>query len=355
MKQPEKYIEDEIRFRQAELAEKIVDLQYQQNPGYWKKYGEEGRRISIRDAAYHLPFLTEAIVAGDPDIFNSYVLWVKQLFRNLGFSDSVMTETLECIRVVLKETFGQEYHHFFDRFIDSGLETMEQPLMEQPGYLDIRSRNGQLAIDYTHALLRGDRHSASQFVMKAVEEGVPVKEIYLDIFQNSQYEIGRLWLDNQISVATEHFCTAATQSIMAQLYPYIFTTERFGRRLVAACVGGELHELGIRMVSDFFEMDGWDTYYLGANSPATSIMKAIDEYQADLVALSVSMPFHRSLLRETIKKLRESTSGKQVKIMIGGHALNNFRDNWAAFNADGYAPNANEAVITANKLITAYQ
>ncbi|MFA5535259.1 MAG: cobalamin-dependent protein, partial [Mariniphaga sp.] len=189
----------------------------------------------------------------------------------------------------------------------------------------------------------------------AVEEGVPVKEIYLDIFQNSQYEIGRLWLDNQISVATEHFCTAATQSIMAQLYPYIFTTERLGRRLVAACVGGELHELGIRMVSDFFEMDGWDTYYLGANSPATSIMKAIDEYQADLVALSVSMPFHRSLLRETIKKLRESTSGKQVKIMIGGHALNNFRDNWAAFNADGYAPNANEAVITANKLITAYQ
>ncbi|MDZ7776615.1 MAG: hypothetical protein U5L09_13885 [Bacteroidales bacterium] len=55
---------------------------------------------------------------------------------------------------------------------------------------------------------------------------------------------------------------------MSQLYPYIFNSQRVGKSMVAATVGGELHEMGIRMVADFFEMEGWDTWYLGANAPA---------------------------------------------------------------------------------------
>ena len=42
--------------------------------------------------------------------------------------------------------------------------------------------------------------------------------------------------------------------------------------MVATCIGGELHEIGIRMVADFFEMEGWDTYYLGANTPADAVV-----------------------------------------------------------------------------------
>lgn len=353
MKQPEKYLEKEIKQKQNELAEKIVERQYKLNPGYWEKWGEDGRRLSVRDAAYHLPFLSEAIVANEPEVFTRYVIWVKRLFKGLGFSDSVMTETLECTAEVLKETFEPGFHPVFMPFINSGLDAMKQPVEEMAGYIDVNARNGQMARDYTDALLSGNRHAASQIISNAVENGVPVKEIYLDVFQNSQYEVGRLWLSNQISVATEHFCSAATQSIMAQLYPYIFTTVRNGKKLVAACVGGELHELGIRMVTDFFEMDGWDTYYLGANTPAGSILKAVEENQADLVALSVAMPYHRSLLRETITKLRESDAGKKIKILIGGNALNFQDTKWKAFDADGYAPNAGEAVKTAHKLLTA--
>ena len=103
--------------------------------------------------------------------------------------------------------------------------------------------------------------------MDAIQHGTSVHDIYLHVFQRSQYEVGRLWQTNQISVGQEHLCTAATQLIMSQLYPLIFGTERKNRRIVAACVGGDLHEIGIRMVADFFEMDGWDTFYLGADVP----------------------------------------------------------------------------------------
>jgi len=57
---------------------------------------------------------------------------------------------------------------------------------------------------------------------------------------------------NEVSVAQEHYCTAATQLIMSQLYPHIFAGEKTERTLIATCVAGDLHEIGIRMVSDLF-------------------------------------------------------------------------------------------------------
>lgn len=351
MKNLKNQFENLLLQHQTEIAEKVVEKQYELQPGFWKPFGSEGRRLSVRDAGYHLPFLIESVVSDDPEVFSEYVAWVKRLFRGLNFPDEVMIVTLKCTRDVLKEMLPNELHGLSEPHIEAGLKRMEEPLEDIASYIDTASKNGKLAREYTDALLKGDRRTASKVVMEAVDNGIPVKDIYLDVFQQSQYEVGRLWLSNQISVATEHFCSAATQSIMAQLYPHIFSTERVGKKIVAACVGGELHEIGIRMVTDFFEMEGWDSYYLGANSPASSILKAVEENQADMVGLSAAMPYHRPLLRETIRQIRATSPGKNIKILIGGNALNFYDDKWSDFDADGYAPNAGEAIKVANKLI----
>ena len=179
-----------------------------------------------------------------------------------------------------------------------------------------------LSTHYLEALLAGERRVASRLVLDAVDQGTSVKDIYINVFQRSQDEIGRLWFTNRVSVAQEHFCSAATQMIMSQLYPHIFATEKIGRRLVVACVGGELHEIGARMVADFCEMDGWDTYYLGANAPATSIVEAVETGEWTFQGLSATMPFHRKPLREIIARVRESRAVKGIKILVGGYALN---------------------------------
>ena len=38
-----------------------------------------------------------------------------------------------------------------------------------------------------------------------------------------------------------------------------------GLKFVAACVTEDLHEVGLRMVSDILELEGCNTLYLGAN------------------------------------------------------------------------------------------
>ncbi len=229
-------IESLISQRSQIISEKIVERQYALQPEYWKAYGSRGRNLSVRDAGYHLPFLTESVLANDPQIFRDYVAWVKLLFNGLKFPDDVMIKTLECTDSVLKDECPADLYNLVTSFIKEGLDQMQQPVDHDESYIDDKTVLGKVARDYVTFLLNGDRNSASRLILSEAEKGTPVKDLYMEVFQKSQYEVGRLWLSNQISVAKEHFCSAATQLIMSQLYPYLFTTERVGHKLVSACI-----------------------------------------------------------------------------------------------------------------------
>jgi methylmalonyl-CoA mutase cobalamin-binding domain/chain len=175
--------------------------------------------------------------------------------------------------------------------------------------------------------------------------------VYLNVFQPVQYEIGRLWQLNQISVAQEHYATAVTQLVMSQLYPRIFSTERSGRTLVATCVGDELHEIGVRMVADFFEMAGWDTFYLGANTPAPSVVRSVIERQADVLAVSATITLHVSAVAELIASVRDSEAS-DVRVLVGGYPFNQVPDLWRQVGGDGYAADAEAAIDVAEALVS---
>lgn len=151
------------------------------------------------------------------------------------------------------------------------------------------------ADQYLEKLLQKDRYGAEALIKEILAGGVSIKDVYLKVFQPVQWEIGRLWQINKITVAMEHYCTAATQFIMSRLYEYIFSTEKNGLSFVATSVSNELHELGIRMVSDFFEMEGWNTYYLGASTSNEGVADMISNVDADILAISTTyiLMFHR--------------------------------------------------------------
>lgn len=188
-------------------------------------------------------------------------------------------------------------------------------------------------------------------ILNAIKKGTDVKDVYLHVFQPSQLEVGRLWQSNQISVAQEHYCTASTQMIMSQLFPYIIRQEKNGLHLLAICVGGELHEIGMRMVADFFEMEGWDTYYIGANTPNQTIVDTLQTNDFDLIAISATMTYNVSLVIELIKKIRSLEQEKNIKILVGGRPFNIASNLWRKVGADATAKNALEAIETADMLV----
>lgn len=337
--------------RRQELSEAIIARQYARQAAYWNGYEPTGRSKSLRDAGYHLTYLAEAVAAEDRSLFTDYVGWVKVLFAGLGFTDAVLPDTLQCTREVLHEALPPPMWAVVEPHLAAADAALPAVATVPPSFLGDESKLTLLAHQYLEALLAGDRHTASRLILSAVESGASVRGIYLHVFQPVQREIGRLWQTNQVSVAQEHFCTAATQLVMSQLYPYIFSANRINRRLVATCIGGELHEIGMRMVADFFEMDGWDTYFMGANTPLTSIMRSIQERQADLLAISATMTFHVRGVNELIAAVRDMDGGRRLPILVGGYPFNVAPQLWRTVGADGYAVNAQEAVAAAMKLV----
>ncbi|PLX10427.1 MAG: hypothetical protein C0598_10415 [Marinilabiliales bacterium] len=206
--------------------------------------------------------------------------------------------------------------------------------------------------DYLNALLNKDRQSAEKLITDSLNNNVPIKDIYLSVFQPAQWEIGRLWQTNKITVAMEHYCTAATQFIMSRLYDHIFSTEKNGLSLVATSVSGELHELGIRMVSDFFEMEGWHTYYLGANSTKEGILDMIKECNADILAISATMYYHIPHVQELITYIRQHNESDKLKIMVGGKAFNMGKNLWKETKADIYALDAQAAIEKSTEILS---
>jgi MerR family transcriptional regulator, light-induced transcriptional regulator len=331
-----------------QLSEAVVERKYAQEPEFWERYGAIGRQRSLEDADYHFAYLAAALSASDPLLFMDYLKWVKVLFQGLGFSDGVLTTTLACMLEVSREQLPPDRQPPVIEYLEAGLKNLPELPSAIPTFLREEAPLTPLAGKYLQALLRGERSTASRLILDAVAQGTGIKDTYLQVFQPTQHEIGRLWQTNRLSVAQEHYCTAATQLIMSQLYPHIFATEKIGRRLVATSVGGELHEIGIRMVADFFELEGWDTYYVGANTPTESVLRTISERDANVLAISATMTFHIRPVVELIARVRDK--GMQTIILVGGYPFNVSRELWRTVGADGCASDAEAAVIAANLL-----
>lgn len=207
-----------------------------------------------------------------------------------------------------------------------------------------------LAARYLELLARKDAETAIVLLLDAVQDGLPLKELYLQILQPVQYELGRLWQTGKITVADEHYCTAATQQVMSRLYPRIFSTPKNGKVLVAACGKNELHEVGLRMVADLFELDGWDTHFFSATTPHEQILQTIADTGADLLALSATLTANVPDIKQLIKEVRNTLLPAQPQIMVGGYPFHADPELWRRIGADSTAPGAEEAVREGNRL-----
>ena len=197
---------------------------------------------------------------------------------------------------------------------------------------------------YLAAVLAGNRKQAFGVVDEALAAGMALRPLYLEVFQPALREIGRLWQDNRITVADEHLATAITQAAMARLYDRLFAAATpGGRLLVAACADQERHEVGLRMLCDILEMDGWDTVFLGASVPVDALVGMVRERRPDVVALSAAISPHLSRVREAIRAIRDDVPGPQPVIAVGGRAFADDPELAVRLGADLTARDAAEA------------
>jgi methanogenic corrinoid protein MtbC1 len=201
---------------------------------------------------------------------------------------------------------------------------------------------------YLAAQLRGDRREAMKIVLEeGLDAGATAMEIQEQVIQAAQREIGRLWQENVISIAQEHMATAISNLALSQLFERATHAPRNGKRVLVACVEGELHEFPARLVADALDLAGFDVRFLGANVPTGSLVEMIDIAKPDLVALSATMSFHGPAMRAVVMRLRHAHP--HLPIAVGGGACIWLQG--MTLDADASARTASELVEVARRLL----
>lgn len=172
---------------------------------------------------------------------------------------------------------------------------------------------------YVASLIKGDRNTCRDIVLILLENKIPIRFLYEGLFQRSLYEVGRLWETNKISVAIEHLATSITEHLLNLCYPYLFAGDHHGNSAVISCPADEYHQIGGKMVADIFELNGWDGYFLGCNTPLPALLSFIEEKKPQLAGFSLSVYFNYPVLERAVMEVRSCFPG--LEIIVGGQAF----------------------------------
>jgi methanogenic corrinoid protein MtbC1 len=211
---------------------------------------------------------------------------------------------------------------------------------------------GQLARDYLDALLAWRRDDAVELIVQAARDGTDVRRLYLEVLAPVQERIGTLWSRGEVSVGVEHWCTGVTQLVLARLSPWVFGGSPRDRVAVAACVRGNLHELPLRIVTDFLELEGWGTRYLGADTPHDAVVQTVAETGADVMLVGAALEEQLDDVAQLIAQLRADERTSHVPVLVGGHVFRADTSRIRQVGADATARSADEAHAVAERLAT---
>jgi methanogenic corrinoid protein MtbC1 len=201
------------------------------------------------------------------------------------------------------------------------------------------------------ALLAGNQRGAMEIVNACLDGGKGLIQLELHVIQPALYNIGEKWQSNQVSVAQEHMATAIVESVMTVALLRSPPPSPINKRVLLACVEGNNHSIGLRMVADSFLLSGWDVQYLGANVPSQALVQQATEWKPDLVGLSVCFPQQLGVVKTVITGMTESLGLTRPAVIVGGLVINRLNQLVDAVGADTWGADAIAAVASACRIL----
>ncbi len=339
-----------LRAAANSIADATLIRDYAKRPFLLDRYGENGRTRYREEILHSVAALAAAVDANDVTIFLRAVAWLKVYLLNRGVALEDIDESLRCLAAVITNESVSNYSTA-TLHLQAAIDQLAAMPDEAASFIEPSNEEHQTAQRCLEALLGLDASTARTVLEESIAANTPLTRIYLGILPPLMHEIGRLWQMNRISIAHEHYCSSAVQSILGGFYRLMFgVTQPSGRSILVACVDGEQHEIGARSLADVFELHGWRTSFLGANLPQRELVALIKQARRppDLIALSATMPGRLAQIASTVVAIRD---GSNIPVMVGGYLFHESPDLATQLGADGYAGDAAAALAVADELV----
>ncbi|KAB3525516.1 cobalamin B12-binding domain-containing protein [Alkaliphilus serpentinus] len=185
-----------------------------------------------------------------------------------------------------------------------------------------------------------DKISSLNFVLNKLQNNeIDILTLYnellapaLNTMTPHENERGFIW--------KEHIRSSIVRTIIENCYPYVLRErdekykKKNNQRVAVVCPTEEYHEIGARMVTDFFTLLGYNATFVGSNTPKEQFIEILESIHFDYIAISVSNSYNLIAARKTVDKIKEHPSA--TKIIVGGRAIERKESNYKDIGADFY-------------------
>lgn len=187
-----------------------------------------------------------------------------------------------------------------------------------------------------------NKQKAVELVLKYLSDIKTDKELvdlYVQVLKRSLDEMTCSVKDNNICIWKEHVRTSIIRTILECAYPYVIKLWKANHKgehkgkVVVICPDGEYHEIGARMVSDYFTLLGYESIYVGSSTPKEEFIHAINDIKPHILALSVTNYYNLVSAKKTIEIVREKVD-YPLKIVVGGNAFISNPKSFCCIGAD---------------------
>lgn len=330
----------------AEAVAAVTRQIYARHPELLQRFGEQGRNACRDDLQRHLEYLLAALNCASPAPFRDYARWLHAVLESRGVPGGHVAESLHLLQEFFRERLLPADLPAVDSVLQAGIAALSGApgMAEAPAYQRLLPPSLPQSADYLQALLAGNRAGATNTVLEVMARQTSLVETGMGVIQPAMYEIGALWQNNRISVAQEHLATAISQTVMARAFAQADFAAPLNRRALFACAPGNQHSLGLRMVSDAFEVAGWEVQFLGADVPGKDLLAQVAQWRPELLGLSLSLPGQIKPARALVDQLRAELGTQCPAILAGGLATNQAEGLWKALGAGLWAANAGDSL-----------
>ena len=146
-----------------------------------------------------------------------------------------------------------------------------------------------------------------------------IEQFYEKILNPIMEEVGSMWADGRLSIATEHVASNTAQSLIKIISEnHKRATLDKGKVIITTPVGEE-HCLSCNMIESFLLSKGFTTFNLSPSTPANSLVEFIKTIHPTAILISITLDDNIKAGQRLTKKIYDQY--KRLPVYVGGQAL----------------------------------
>lgn len=190
------------------------------------------------------------------------------------------------------------------------------------------------------AVVNYNKREAPKAAEQAIRQNIPptqgLKAMTEAIrFIGDGFDIGELWLPDLVGAAKA--MTAASDVLEEEIKRKGEERSALGTVLLGT-MAGDIHDIGKTMLGTLLTAEGFRVRDLGTDVSANQFITALQEHQADIIAMSSLLTSSAPQQGKVIQNLEDRGLRDRVKVLVGGAAIS--QEFAHQIGADGYHPTA---------------